>query len=182
MVEKQFTISEVDPVDLLGINNRKLDIIQSYFPKIKIISRGDILKVKGSKSDLEEFEKRLQLLIHHIQTYKSLPEKAIEDLMMLDENETRQYFKTDESILLYGTGGNIIKPKTPNQKRLVESIKTNDIVFALGPAGTGKTYTAVALAVKAFKDKMIKRIILTRPAVEAGENLGFFARRLKRKT
>jgi phosphate starvation-inducible PhoH-like protein len=181
LVEKQFTISEVDPVDLLGINNRKLDIIQSYFPKIKIISRGDILKVKGSKSDLEEFEKRLQLLIHHIQTYKSLPEKAIEDLMMLDENETRQYFKTDESILLYGTGGNIIKPKTPNQKRLVESIKTNDIVFALGPAGTGKTYTAVALAVKAFKDKMIKRIILTRPAVEAGENLGFLPGDLKEK-
>lgn len=181
MTEKEIYLDDVDPVELLGSNDHKLKILRGLFPKIKIISRGNLLKLKGNRHEIEEFEKKLLLLIQHIQHHKHLPEKAIEDLVTMSDTEMATYFKEQDDILLYGPGGNVIKPKTPNQFRLVESIKKNDIVFAIGPAGTGKTYTAVALAVKAFKEKMIKRIILTRPAVEAGENLGFLPGDLKEK-
>jgi len=169
--EKTIEIVGISPMDLFGINDQKLKLIRAYFPKLKIISRGNTIKVVGESDVIEQFEKKLDLLTSHINEYNALSENNIETLM-LKETEAIPFQNFGDTIV-HGNGGNLIKARTANQRKLVKASMENDMVFAIGPAGTGKTYTAVAMAVRALKNKEVKRIILTRPAVEAGENLGF---------
>jgi phosphate starvation-inducible PhoH-like protein len=179
--EKVFVIDKVDPVDLYGINDKKLEQIKKHFPMLKLVARGDELKVIGEDLAISTFETKLNLLIKHLLKCKQLNENNI--LRLLEESNElgMQHLAQSDEVILYGNAGIIIKARTTNQQKLVQSVKNNDMVFAIGPAGTGKTYTAVAMAVKAFKEKQVKRIVLTRPAVEAGENLGFLPGDLKDK-
>lgn len=181
MNEITIELSEVNPQDFFGEQNHTITELRTYFPKLKIIARGNTIKALGEEDILTEFEKRLDMLVAHFGKFNSLDRTTIE--LILSSDDSRDYEATDNKndVILHGVGGKIIKPKTFNQKRLVELSKTNDMVFAIGPAGTGKTYTGVALAVKALKEKKVKRIILTRPAVEAGENLGFLPGDMKEK-
>ncbi|WP_306643894.1 PhoH family protein [Sanyastnella coralliicola] len=178
--EKEISIPLVDPLVLFGANNSKFKLIKSYFPKLKIVARGSKVKVLGAPEEIERFEKKLELVLWHIEKYQRLTERNIERLMQADNEEVKNRAK-DEDVLVYGPGGIKVTARTPNQRRLVKAVEDNDMVFAIGPAGTGKTYTAVALAVRALKEKEVRRIILTRPAVEAGENLGFLPGDLKEK-
>ena len=179
-MERKIEISGINPVELLGVNNAKLKHIKTYFPKLKITSRGNVVTVNGDPEIMDEFELKFELLLQHFHQYNSLTESNIDNLMTEDG---QKLLKQDggNGILVHGAHGSKIKAKTINQKKLVESVNKHDMVFAVGPAGTGKTYTAVALAVRALKSKEVKRIILTRPAVEAGENLGFLPGDLKEK-
>ena len=180
--EKVIEISGVNPVELYGVNENKLNVIKNYFPKLKVISRGDVLKLIGDEESILLFEEKIALLILHLKKYKQLTENNIERLMDEDKTDGKSNtLKHDDEALLYGNGGLIVKAKTANQRKLVNECSKNDLLFAVGPAGTGKTYTAVALAVRALKNKEVKRIILTRPAVESGENLGFLPGDLKEK-
>jgi phosphate starvation-inducible protein PhoH and related proteins len=178
MSEKKITLSNIELVKLFGTNNNKLDKIKSLFPQLRIISRGEDLQLMGSSAQINFFEQKLTAFIQHINQYDSLTISQIEGLVEGDEKEI---LKAKDDIILYGQNGKIIKAKTPNQRKMVLEIAKNDMLFAIGPAGTGKTYTAVAIAVKALKDREVKRIIFTRPAVEAGENLGFLPGDLKEK-
>ncbi len=179
MNEKEFEIHDVDPLDLFGVNEKKLTIIKSYFPKIKIIARGNQLKILGKSQEISEFEEKLLILIEHLKKYKQLTENNIERILSSDsENDLLLH---ENEVLVFGNNGLVVKPRTKNQRELVKKMSDNDMVFAIGPAGTGKTYTAVALAVRALKNKAVRRIILTRPAVEAGEHLGFLPGDLKEK-
>lgn len=179
MQELRFQISEVDPILLLGANNVKLKYIGEYFSQLKISSRGEIITVKGEEEIIKVFAKKLQQFVAFVQKYGQLTENNIDTLMVEDSQEVLS--GNGSEILLHGVGGNKIKARTFNQRNLVDAVNTKDMVFAVGPAGTGKTYTAVACAVRALKNKEVKRIILTRPAVEAGENLGFLPGDLKDK-
>jgi len=182
MNEKIIHLSSVNPVDIYGINDKNLNLIKSYFPKLKIIARGDMVKAIGNDDDLVEFEEKFNLLLVNIEQFGKLRELEIEQIM--EDNDIALTLNENgaaNDVLVHGTGGLLVKALTKNQKRLVESSQKNDLVFAIGPAGTGKTYTAVALAVRALKRKEVKRIILTRPAVEAGENLGFLPGDLRDK-
>ncbi|PJA07698.1 MAG: phosphate starvation-inducible protein PhoH [Flavobacteriales bacterium CG_4_10_14_0_2_um_filter_32_8] len=182
MSEKLIEISEINPVELYGVNENKLKVIKSYFPKLKVIARGDILKAIGADSEILLFEQKIALLIEHLLKYKQLTENNIERLMDEDSSTgSSGTLQHDDETIVFGNGGLIIKAKTANQRKLVKEIEKNDLVFAVGPAGTGKTYTAVALAIRALKNKELRRIILTRPAVESGENLGFLPGDLKEK-
>ena len=181
MQEFVFQFDSKNPVEIFGVNNANIDLIKSYFPKLKIISRGTEIIAKGSDRELEKFKSKLTLLIDHFNKYHHLTESNIE-LLLSDQGE--EVFSSEEGsdkVLVYGTRGNLIKAKTPNQKKIVKASEKNDLVFAIGPAGTGKTYTAVALAVRALKNKEVRKLILTRPAVEAGEHLGFLPGDLKEK-
>ena len=179
MQEKTIEIEGVSPLDLLGVNEQKLKLIRTYFPKLKIISRGTIIKVVGEPEVIESFEKKLTLLINYLIEFNALTENNIETLMVKETEAIP--FRDFGDTIVHGNGGNLIKARTANQRKLVKASTENDMVFAVGPAGTGKTYTAVALAVRALKNKEVKRIILTRPAVEAGENLGFLPGDMKEK-
>lgn len=182
MNEKTIEISEIDPLELYGINESKLSIIKGYFPKLKVVARGDKLKAIGEEQEIFVFEQKINLLIAHLLKYKQLTESNIERLMdESNEKEESETLKHDADVLVYGNGGLVVKARTANQRKLVEQTTKKDMVFAVGPAGTGKSYTAVALAVRALKNKEVRRIILTRPAVEAGENLGFLPGDLKEK-
>ncbi len=178
MSEKIITLSNIELIKLLGANNKKLDKIRSLFSQIKIISRGEKLQLIGSTDQIKCFEQKLTAFIKHLNQYNSLTISQIESLVAGDENEI---LKIKNDIILHGQNGKVIKARTANQRKMVAEIVKNDMLFAIGPAGTGKTYTAVAIAVKALKDKEVKRIIFTRPAVEAGENLGFLPGDLKEK-
>ena len=168
-------------MELMGSNNTKFINIKKAFPKLKIVSRGNKIKAAGSDVELELFKAKIDKLVEYIEKYGSLKNQNLID-MLEDDNLANKFLpKENDNIIVYGNYGNIIKAKTPNQIKLVEESRKNDIVFAVGPAGTGKTYTAVALAVAALKSKEVKRIILTRPAVEAGESLGFLPGDLKEK-
>lgn len=181
MRELIFEIEDIDPIQLLGSNNNKFSSIKKAFPKLKIVSRGNKIKAAGSEVELELFKAKLQKLIEFIEKYGSIKNQDIID-MLEDQNLANKFLPTEkDNIIVYGNYGNIIRAKTPNQIKLVKESASKDIVFAVGPAGTGKTYTAVALAVAALKSKEVKRIILTRPAVEAGESLGFLPGDLKEK-
>lgn len=171
----------VDSQEFFGNQNTNIAKLRTYFPKIKIVARGTTLKAYGEESILQEFTKRVDMLVAHFGKYNILNDEIIERILTAGERETEVLNEGTELTILHGVGGRIIKAKTFNQKRLVESMFKNDMVFAIGPAGTGKTYTGVALAVKALKEKQVKRIILTRPAVEAGENLGFLPGDLNEK-
>ena len=178
MSEKKITLSNIELVKLFGANNKKLDKIRSLFPQLKIIARGENLKLMGSIAQIKYFEQKLTAFIKHINQYNSLTISHIERLVEGDEKEI---LKTKDDVILHGQNGKVIKARTANQRKMVEDIAVKDMMFAIGPAGTGKTYTAVAIAVKALKDREIKRIIFTRPAVESGENLGFLPGDLKEK-
>ncbi len=178
MSEKLITLSNIELIKLFGTNNSKLDKIKTLFPQIKIISRGEQLKTIGSTDQIKYFEQKLTAFIKHINQYNSLTINQIECLVEGDELEI---LKTKDDIILHGQNGKVIKARTANQRKMISEIEKNDMLFAIGPAGTGKTYTAVAIAVKSLKDRQVKRIIFTRPAVEAGENLGFLPGDLKEK-
>ena len=178
MAEKKFTLTNIDPIEIYGSRNSKLDLIKSYYPKLKIIARGGKLTVLGDEEMIQQFETKLQVLIQHFHKYNRLTDSNIDRLIMEDHNVV---LELDEDVIVHGTHGKLVKARTSNQRKLVDLSYDKDMVFAIGPAGTGKTYTAVALAVRALKNKEVKRIILTRPAVEAGENLGFLPGDMKEK-
>ena len=178
MAEKKFTLTNIDPIEIYGSRNSKLDLIKAYYPKLKIIARGGKLTVLGDEEMIEQFETKLQVLIQHFHKYNRLTESNIDRLIMEDHNVV---LELDDDVIVHGTHGRLVKARTSNQRKLVDLSYDKDMVFAIGPAGTGKTYTAVALAVRALKNKEVKRIILTRPAVEAGENLGFLPGDMKDK-
>jgi len=177
---RKILVKNANPVDFFGVNNTNLKHLKSFFPKLKISSRGNTLHVNGDDELIDQFEKKVKLIIKHLEKYDSLTENNIDNLM-LDDGESLINNSKKSDVILHGNGGIKIRARTVNQRKLVKSIAKHDMVFAVGPAGTGKTYTAVALAVKALKDKEVKRIVLTRPAVEAGENLGFLPGDLKEK-
>jgi phosphate starvation-inducible PhoH-like protein len=182
MTEKIIELTLVDQTEFFGVNEVNFTLLKKIFPKIKLILRGDMLKMIGEKNEIELFEEKLHVMLKHYEMFGKISEHDI--LSIVENGEEQQNSIANgisQDIILYGRNGQIISAKTKNQKKLVQSIEENDIVFAIGPAGTGKTYTAVALAVKALKSKSVKRIILTRPAVEAGENLGFLPGDLKDK-
>ena len=181
MNEIKIDLSEVNPQDFFGYQNTNIDKLRNYFPKIKIVARGNNLKAYGEEEILTEFSKRVDMLISHFGKFNVLNDEIIERVVFDGKQNNREFNGGTETQILHGVGGKIIKAKTFNQKRLVESMNKNDMVFAIGPAGTGKTYTGIALAVKSLKEKQVKRIILTRPAVEAGENLGFLPGDLNEK-
>lgn len=168
---------DVHPVDILGVNNANLQILRKHFSGLKIIARGDQLKAMGPEEDLVQFDKKWKQIIHFLNEYNRLSESDVRNLVNSENNE----IKAESGLLLYGNNGKVIKARTPNQQKMVETCAKNDMLFAIGPAGTGKTYTAVALAVKALREKEVQRIVLTRPAVEAGESLGFLPGDLKEK-
>ena len=181
MNEKIIEISGINPVELFGVNETKLSIIKTYFPKLKVVSRGETLKAIGEEGEIKLFELKIALLIAHLLKYKQLTENNIERLMDEAVEGESKTLKHDDDVLVFGNSGLIVKAKTANQRKFVELSEKNDMVFAVGPAGTGKSYTAVALAVRSLKNKEVRRIILTRPAVEAGEHLGFLPGDLKEK-
>ena len=182
MNEISIQLAEVNPTVFYGGSKSKnIAILKRYFPKLKIVARGDIVTAYGEEEVLEEFEKQMDRLMMHYGKYNSLDESTVEKILTSSSEDNFGLDEADIQTILHGVGGKIIKARTVNQARLVESIATNDLVFAVGPAGTGKTYTGVAMAVKALKNKEVKRIVLTRPAVEAGENLGFLPGDLKEK-
>ncbi len=180
MIEKLIILDDIDPINLYGINNKKIEIIKSFFPKLKIIGRGHELKVVGEAVAVLDFEKKLAMLVKHYNTYHNISEDSITELLSNGTNSTL-INKKDDTVLLYGSGGKPIKARTKHQQEMVKSYRKNDLMFAIGPAGTGKTYLAIALAVRALKNKEVKRIILSRPAVEAGEKLGFLPGDMKEK-
>ena len=182
MNEISIQLTEVNPTIFYGGSKSKnIAILKRYFPKIKIVARGETITAYGEEEILEEFEKQIDRLIMHYGKYNSLDDNTVEKILTSSIEDNFGLDGTDVQKILHGVGGKVIKARTVNQTRLVESIQTNDLVFAVGPAGTGKTYTGVAMAVKALKNKEVKRIVLTRPAVEAGENLGFLPGDLKEK-
>ena len=180
MLENNIEIKGINPLELFGVNNEKLKYIKSFFPKLKIVARGNIVTIAGDEEVMSEFERKFDLLLRHFHKFNSLTENNIDNLMMEDGSKLL-VTEDGKEVLVHGNHGAKIIAKTINQRKLVEAVNKNDMVFAVGPAGTGKTYTAVALAVRALKSKEVKRIILTRPAVEAGENLGFLPGDLKEK-
>ncbi len=182
MSETVITLSPYDPVDIFGVHETGLDLIRSFFPRLKIIVRGEMVKLIGEPSEIRQFEEKFHLLLMHFDRFGKLGPPDIKLIMGSTGDEyAPPAFSGGEDILVHGREGNLIRARTVNQQRMVESCKTYDMVIAVGPAGTGKTYTAVALAVRALKNKEVKRIILTRPAVEAGENLGFLPGDLRDK-
>jgi len=178
MSEKTIKIEGVDLVMLFGANNKKIDHLSKLFPTLKIIARGNVLKVIGQKKEIDSFQQKFDKILQHIHQYDSLTLSQLERLVA-DESTTMLNEESD--LILHGQKGRLIKARTINQREMVKQSSENDMIFAIGPAGTGKTYTAVALAVRALKQKQVRRIILTRPAVEAGENLGFLPGDLKEK-
>jgi len=181
--EIHLTIEAIDPLILYGENNVKLGVLKKAFPELSILARGNQVKISGNKKDAQNAKAKLELMVRYVKDFHEISIQQVEELVRGGnpfENKIAQH-EADNQVLVYGRDGRVIKPKTINQKKLVESSMRNDIVFALGPAGTGKTYTAVALAVRALKNKLVKKIILTRPAVEAGENLGFLPGDMKEK-
>lgn len=168
------------PLDIYGPGDKYLNEIKAFFPTLKIIARGELIKLIGDEVQIKDFEKRFDLLLIHYDKFGKINEDVIKQVMGDDESNHQGSVK-GEDVLVYGRHGKLIKALTPNQKKMVSSSEKNDLLFAIGPAGTGKTYTAVALAIRALKNKQVKRIVLTRPAIEAGESLGFLPGDMKEK-
>ena len=181
MNELILELQQITPKEFFGPQNKNITLLKRYFPKLKIVARGNKITAFGDAELLEEFDKRMEMLFSHFGDYNKLDENMIERVLTSDSKE--DYTTSNESgqVMLHGVNGRLIKAQTTNQRKLVDAVRQNDMVFAIGPAGTGKTYMGVALAVRALKNKEVKRIILTRPAVEAGENLGFLPGDLKEK-
>ncbi|GHV36014.1 phosphate starvation protein PhoH [Bacteroidia bacterium] len=178
MTEKKIELKHIAPLDLFGIADRNLKFIKHFFSKLKIVARGDSLLISGTEEEIERFETKLNAFINHFDKFNRLDE---EDIIQIMDSEFLMDNISNDDVLVHGVNGKLIKAKTVNQLKLVEAVRKTDMVFAIGPAGSGKTYTAVALAVRALKNKEVKRIVLTRPAVEAGENLGFLPGDLRDK-
>ncbi len=174
-------LEDVSPKDFFGAQNVNIELLKKYYPKLKIVARGTKIKAYGDEDLLEEFDKRFNMLMEHYMKYNKLDENVIERVLTSESKADYETSASSGEVIVHGVNGRLIKAQSANQRKLVESMRKNDMVFAIGPAGTGKTYTGVALAVRALKNKEVKRIILTRPAVEAGENLGFLPGDLKEK-
>ena len=181
MGERIIKIQSVNPVEIYGINDSTIAQLKKHFPKLKIVARGNTLKLAGDDDDIAHFEMKFNFLLEYYEKYGKLTEGDVQHILGGGKNVSEEIKKDEDDILVYGNSGHIVKARTANQRKMVDSVDKNDMVFAIGPAGTGKTYTAVALAVRALKNKQVKRIILTRPAVEAGEHLGFLPGDLKEK-
>ncbi len=184
MNEIEIELVQVNPREFFGDQNTNIELLRAYFPKLKIVARGNMLKAFGEEVILDEFEKRIEMLVAHFTKFNKLDQDILERILTANSSQALEALEAmddKESFIVHGVGGGAIKAKTINQQRLVQLSKKKDMLFAVGPAGTGKTYTSVALAVKALKEKQVKRIILTRPAVEAGENLGFLPGDMKEK-
>ncbi len=181
MSEKIISITTHHPLDLFGANDQNLEVVRNFYPKLKIISRDNFIKAIGEEAELIQFEQKFNLLLFHLEKFGKLTRSDIVQYFESEEASPIDAVSKYPDILLHGKNGMLIRARTVNQVKLVKSVEQNDLVFAIGPAGTGKTYTAVAVAVRALKNKEIQRIILTRPAVEAGENLGFLPGDLKEK-
>ena len=181
MTERIFELTGADPAQLYGPSNTFLNQIGTYFPQLKIVARGHKIKVSGPEESVIEFEDKLDGILAYVEKHKTLDQRAFDTLVQASDAAKENYTLLKDEVILHGPSGRIIKAKTPNQYKLIEASVDNDMLFAIGPAGTGKTYTAVALAVRALKNREVRRIILTRPAVEAGENLGFLPGDLKEK-
>lgn len=181
MNERLILIEGVDPMALLGVNNANFNLIANHFPKLKLIARGDEIKVLGEEKEILILEDKLDKIINFLRRYNMLSEDNIRDLLNDTADTLDELEENLMDALVYGNSGRVIKARTVNQRKLVECYQENDLLFAIGPAGSGKTYTSIALAVRALKNKEVKRIILTRPAVEAGERLGFLPGDLKEK-
>jgi phosphate starvation-inducible PhoH-like protein len=180
--ERIIELTEISPNEFFGAQNSTVQQLKKYFPKIKIVARGTKLKIYGEPDLLDEFEIRFERLIKYFNRYNKLDENSIERILTSNgDDEKTSAAKKIKDILVHGVNGKLIKPQTENQRKMVTLMAKNDMLFAVGPAGTGKTYTAVALAVRALKEKEVRKIILTRPAVESGENLGFLPGDLKEK-
>ena len=177
MTEKHIVLEDIDPVILYGINNVHLQRIKALFPRLRIVARGNVMKILGDEEQMCAFEENIEALRKHVLKFNSLKEEDIIDIV----KGTRSKDEIPEGVIVYSMSGRPIKPRTENQKKLVEAFDNNDMIFAVGPAGTGKTYLSIALAVKALKEKTIKKIVLSRPAVEAGEKLGFLPGDMKDK-
>ena len=183
MTETIINLESVNPIEFFGVNNGKLDILKKKFPLLKILSRGTQLKLSGSPEQVGTAKEKIDLVVQYLERNGQLSENYLEQMLGGDDAETVDHFveRHPNEVLVFGPNGKTVRARTQNQKVMVTGTDKNDIVFAIGPAGTGKTYTAVALAVRALKNKSVKKIILTRPAVEAGENLGFLPGDLKEK-
>jgi phosphate starvation-inducible PhoH-like protein len=183
LTETIINLETVNPIEFFGVNNGKLDILKKKFPLLKILSRGKQIKLSGAPEQIESAREKIELIVSYLERNGHMSENYFEQILGGDDAETIDNFKerNPNEVLVFGPNGKSVRARTANQKRLVQEAEKNDIVFAIGPAGTGKTYTAVALAVRALKNKHIKKIILTRPAVEAGESLGFLPGDLKEK-
>ena len=180
MEEKVIKIESIDPKDFFGPQNKNIKVLKNNFPNLKIVARGSQIKAYGKSEDLSELEIRINKIINYFLKYNIISDNEIETLITKSDTELETSAESHKQIL-HGVSGRIIKARTLNQRKIIDSVTNNDMVFAIGPAGTGKTYTGIALAVKALKNKNVKRIILTRPAIEAGENLGFLPGDLKEK-
>jgi phosphate starvation-inducible PhoH-like protein len=181
LIEKILHIDEAEPQAVYGTNNRYLNLLKNHFPKLKIVARGHDIKINGESEEIERFEEKMALILEHIHRYNTITENQLERIIGNTDAAGYRTVRDTDDVLVHGTNGRMVKARTINQKRMVNEANKNDMVFAIGPAGTGKTYTGVALAVRALKNKEVKRIVLTRPAVEAGENLGFLPGDLKEK-
>jgi len=181
--EKKILLEDIAPINLYGVNDSKLELIKTRFPKLKIVARGETIKASGDEEELNQFEMVINILIAYYNRFGNLTENAIEQILngRAKRNGSPESVGAAEDVIVFGNSGLVVKARTENQRKMVDAIIKNDMLFAVGPAGTGKTYTAVALAVRALKNKEVKKIILTRPAVEAGENLGFLPGDMKEK-
>ncbi|MEY3946287.1 MAG: hypothetical protein RJB03_993 [Bacteroidota bacterium] len=183
MTETIINLDSVNPIEFFGVNNGKLDLLKKRFPLLKILSRGTQLKLSGAAEQVEQAKDKIELLIQYLERNGNVSHNYFEQILGGDDVEAVDNFveNNPHEVLVFGPNGKSVRARTQNQKKMVSMAEKNDIIFAIGPAGTGKTYTAVALAVRALKNKMVKKIILTRPAVEAGESLGFLPGDLKEK-
>ena len=183
MTETIINLETVNPIEFFGVNNGKLDILKKKFPFLKILSRGTQIKLTGAPEQVADAKEKINLIVQYIERNGHMSENYIDQILGGDDTQAVDNFvdRNPNDVLVFGPNGKTVRARTVNQKRMVSAVDKNDIVFAIGPAGTGKTYTAVALAVRALKAKTVKKIILTRPAVEAGENLGFLPGDLKEK-
>ncbi|NUQ25358.1 MAG: PhoH family protein [Saprospiraceae bacterium] len=181
MSEIILNVEGIDPVQLYGENNVKLNLLRKAFPEITITSRGNSIKLAGEKKYTQKAKSKFESMVRLLKEHSELPVQMVEDLLNGDNPFETHVSSDDSKVLVHGADGKVIRAKTQNQKKLITASEQNDIVFAVGPAGTGKTYTAVALAIRALRNRTVKKIILTRPAVEAGESLGFLPGDLKEK-
>ncbi len=183
MTDTIISLDTVNPIEFFGVNNGKLGILRKKFPLLKILSRGTQIKLSGAPEQIEEAKEKIDLLIQYLQRNGHMSDNYFEQILGGDDEQVVDNFidKNPNDVLVFGPNGKTVRARTANQKLMVNACDKNDILFAIGPAGTGKTYTAVALAVRALKNKTVKKIILTRPAVEAGESLGFLPGDLKEK-
>jgi phosphate starvation-inducible PhoH-like protein len=181
LIEKSISLEDVDPAAVFGAHNAYLNQLRGFYPKVKVVARGNDVKLTGDPHDVAQFEEKLHLIVLHVQRFQVLTEDQLDRIVLETGPQVLHQLAAHDEVIVHGVHGILVKARTANQRKMVEALQENDMLFALGPAGTGKTYTAVALAVRALKNKEVRRIVLTRPAVEAGENLGFLPGDMKEK-